>query len=58
MKLRPRALVKAAAAHNGPVFIRTGRPKVPIIYEADQKFEIGKAVDASRARMSRSSPRA
>jgi transketolase len=28
----------------GPVFIRTGRVKVPIIYNGDQKFEIGKAI--------------
>jgi transketolase len=28
----------------GPVFIRTGRMKVPIVYGADQKFEIGKAI--------------
>lgn len=40
-----KALVRAAAAHIGPVFIRTGRPKTPIIYSADQKFEIGKAVE-------------
>ena len=39
------ALVRAAAAHNGPVFIRAGRPKVPVIYPADQRFEIGKAVE-------------
>jgi transketolase len=39
-----RALVHAAAEHVGPVFIRTGRVKVPVIYAADQKFEIGKAV--------------
>src|SRR5689334_24032069 len=39
-----KALVKAAAAHVGPVFIRTGRPKAPIIYTADQKFEIGKSI--------------
>jgi len=39
------ALVRAAAAHYGPVFIRTGRPKVPVIYAADQKFEIGKAIE-------------
>src|SRR5215470_12046239 len=39
-----KALVRAAAAHDGPVFIRTGRPKAPMIYSADQKFEIGKAV--------------
>jgi transketolase len=39
-----KALVRLAAAHVGPVFIRTGRPKVPIVYGADQKFEIGKAI--------------
>jgi transketolase len=39
-----KALVKAAAAHVGPVFIRTGRPKAAIVYGADQKFEIGKAI--------------
>jgi transketolase len=40
-----RALVKAAAAHEGPVFIRAGRPKVAIIYDANHQFEIGKAVE-------------
>jgi transketolase len=40
-----KALVRAAATHVGPVFIRTGRPKAPIIYNGDQKFEIGKAVE-------------
>src|SRR5581483_7721964 len=40
-----RALVRAAVEHVGPVFIRTGRPKAPIIYNGDQKFEIGKAVE-------------
>jgi transketolase len=39
-----KALVRLAAAHVGPVFIRTGRMKVPIVYGADQKFEIGKAI--------------
>jgi transketolase len=42
-----KALVKAAAAHMGPVFIRTGRPKAPIVYSADHKFEIGKAVQVA-----------
>ena len=40
-----KALVRAAAAHVGPVFIRTGRPKVPIIYNGDAKFEIGKSME-------------
>lgn len=38
------ALVKRAAEVFGPVFIRTGRLKVPVIYTADQVFEIGKAI--------------
>lgn len=38
------ALVKLAAYHPGPVFIRAGRVKAPLIYQADQKFDIGKAV--------------
>jgi transketolase len=42
-----KALVKAAAAHVGPVFIRTGRPKAAIVYGADQKFEIGKAIQVA-----------
>lgn len=39
-----RALVAAMMDHVGPVFLRAGRPKVPVIYSADQKFEIGKAI--------------
>jgi transketolase len=38
------ALVKRAAEVFGPIFIRTGRLKVPVIYAADQVFEIGKAI--------------
>jgi len=38
-----RALVRAAAAHAGPVYIRAGRPKVPLIYQPGQTFSIGKA---------------
>ena len=37
-------LMHAAAEHVGPVFIRAGRAKVPVIYGADQEFTIGKAV--------------
>jgi transketolase len=40
-----RALVHAAAEYVGPVFIRTGRLKVPVVYQPDQRFEIGKAVE-------------
>ncbi len=34
---------KAIAAHNGPVYLRFGRPVVPIFVKPDAKFEIGKA---------------
>ena len=34
-------LVEAAAAHRGPVYIRTGRPKSPILYSNDETFKIG-----------------
>src|ERR1700719_1832595 len=39
-----KALVNRAAEVFGPMFIRTGRLKVPVIYAADQVFEIGKAI--------------
>ncbi len=37
-------VVMAAAAHQGPVYIRLGRPKVPVLFGDDYKFEIGKGV--------------
>ncbi len=40
-----KALVKAAAAHHGPLFIRAGRAKAPAIYSADQQFTIGKSIE-------------
>ena len=42
-----KALVKASAAHVGPVFIRTGRPKAPIVYNGGQTFAIGKAIEVA-----------
>ncbi|HEY1493464.1 MAG TPA: transketolase C-terminal domain-containing protein [Candidatus Solibacter sp.] len=42
-----KALVRAAAAYDGPVFLRTGRPKAPVIYGAGQKFEIGKSIEVT-----------
>ncbi len=39
-----KAATIAIADHHGPVYLRFGRPKVPIFTPADQKFEIGKAV--------------
>ncbi len=38
------ALMHAATDHVGPMFIRAGRPKVPVIYDAGQQFTIGKAI--------------
>lgn len=38
-----KAAVKAASAVNGPVFIRTGRGKAPVIYENGDAFTLGKA---------------
>ena len=35
--------IKAAAEAFGPFYIRLGRPKVPVIYAEDYKFEIGRA---------------
>jgi transketolase len=38
-----KAATIAIADHHGPVYLRFGRPKVPIFYPSDQPFEIGKA---------------
>ena len=37
-----RACVRAAAAHEGPVYMRFGRYAVPVVFDEDLKFEIGK----------------
>src|SRR6266446_4712370 len=39
------ALVRAMAAMNGPVFMRTGRLKASIVYQPDQAFTVGKAIE-------------
>lgn len=36
--------VKEASKINGPVYIRFGRAATPVIYENEEKFEIGKAI--------------
>ena len=36
--------VKAAAEYEGPVYIRMGRPKVPVLFDENYTFEIGKGV--------------
>jgi transketolase len=38
-----RKLVRAAAELNGPVYLRFTRDAIPVIYGADDEFEIGKA---------------
>jgi transketolase len=43
-------LVKAAAAHVGPVFLRAGRPKAAVIYAAEQEFAIGKSIELIEGR--------
>jgi transketolase len=40
-----KAATIAIAEHDGPVYLRFGRPKVANFTPADQKFEIGKAVN-------------
>lgn len=39
-----KAATMAIAAHNGPVYLRFGRPAVPNFTPENQEFEIGKAV--------------
>lgn len=36
-------VINAAAAYNGPVYIRMGRLAVPVLYDDNYNFEIGKA---------------
>jgi transketolase len=38
-----KAATIAIADHHGPVYLRFGRPTVPVFTDPDQKFEIGKA---------------
>ena len=39
-----RALVRQAAEYSGPVFIRTCRPKAPIVHNEKTQFKIGKGI--------------
>ncbi len=38
-----RAVVKAAYAHHGPVYIRTGRPSAPLVHDSEPEFVFGRA---------------
>ena len=40
-----RACVEAALNIDGPVYMRFGRLAVPVLFDADYKFEVGKGVD-------------
>ncbi len=37
------ALVRAAAEHHGPVYLRVGRPRAPRIYAPGERFSFGRA---------------
>ncbi len=39
-----KAATKAIANHNGPVYLRFGRPKVPVFMPESMPFEIGKGI--------------
>ncbi len=39
-----KALIKQAATHKGPVYVRTGRSKAPHLYNEKTSFQIGKGV--------------
>jgi transketolase len=37
------AAIEVASRTPGPFYIRAGRPKIPVVYEPDHRFELGKA---------------
>lgn len=39
-----KALIKKAAYHKGPVYVRTGRSKAPLLYDEKTEFTIGKGI--------------
>ncbi len=39
-----KSLIKQAASHKGPVYVRTSRSKAPIIYNEKTEFKIGKGI--------------
>src|SRR5207244_5717060 len=40
-RLSAERIVALAAAQPGPVYIRTSRPKTPVIYQNDESFAVG-----------------
>ncbi|MBI3286967.1 MAG: transketolase family protein, partial [Chloroflexi bacterium] len=43
-EVETRAATRAMIEHRGPVYLRTGRPKVPLVYENGCDFKIGVAI--------------
>ncbi len=43
-EISTRALVLETVKHNGPVYIRTSRPKAPMVHKVSTDFKIGKGV--------------
>lgn len=43
-------MIETSVKYNGPVFIRLGRPNLPIILDEEYKFEIGKSVTISEGK--------
>ena len=41
----PKKAVYAAIEHDGPIYMRFGRLAVPVVFDDDYKFEIGKGVE-------------
>jgi transketolase len=39
-----KSLIKQAATHKGPVYVRTGRSKAPLLYNDKTEFKIGKGI--------------
>lgn len=40
-----RQVIETAVEYNGPMYIRLGRPNVPVIFDENYKFEIGKGYE-------------
>jgi transketolase len=38
-------VIRAVADHQGPCYVRLGRPKLPLVYDDSYHFEMGKAVE-------------
>jgi transketolase len=43
--IETKGAIRAAAAYNGPVYVRLGRNKVPNVMPEDYNFEIGKGIE-------------